>query len=123
VPRYLLLLRSDAVGAARMLDGLTTGFDEFPAQVARYNGTVEALYALAGRYDAAVVVDFAAPEGMVAFSLAATAEGQYVEALPAFRREELLEAEALARDAASSFGKDLAEAIEAKRDRGDPRSG
>jgi uncharacterized protein with GYD domain len=101
--RYLLLLRNNSVGAARMLDALTTGFDALPSQLEPYGGTVEQVYALTGRYDAAVLADFESPEGVLAFSLAATADGEYVEALPAFGRGELARAEEIARAAALAF--------------------
>jgi uncharacterized protein with GYD domain len=109
----LLLIRNDAVGAARMLQGLTAGWDEFGSTLAGYGGELVDLYALAGRYDAAVIADFADPAGVLAFALAATSQGQYVEALPVFDRESAGRAEESARAAAAGFAAETAKAVDA----------
>jgi uncharacterized protein with GYD domain len=105
--RYLLLIRSDAAGAARMLQALDSGYQELPSAVRRFGGTVERHYALAGRFDAALIVQFESPQGVLAYTLAAGAQGQTVEAIPAFAHEELAEVEDVALGASEAFLQDM----------------
>lgn len=108
---YLLLLKNHPSGAARMLDSLATGYDELPAAVARFGGTVNSVFALTGRYDAALLVDFSERTSLAAFVLTATAQGQSVEVLQALNRDEVGEAERVAREASEAFVQEVAAAI------------
>lgn len=86
-----------------MLDSLTVGESEFPAEIARFGGRTTGVFAVSGRYDAVVVADFDDEAASLAFALAATSEGQYVEALRVYDSAELQRAESIARQAADEF--------------------
>ncbi len=111
--RYVFLMRNDTGGAIQMLSSLVEGPQAFPAALERYGGRFIDVQAVMGRYDAILIAEFDDPAGALSYSLAATAEGQYVEALPAMSPDDLSRADAIARDAARRFSEELAQAIEA----------
>jgi uncharacterized protein with GYD domain len=113
--RYVILLRNEAMGADRMLRGLVSGRQEFPRALERFGGRLEDLHAVCGRYDAVAVVDFDDHAGALAFTLAATAQGQYAEALPVFSFEDLARASEVAQAATEDFAREVAERIETLR--------
>jgi uncharacterized protein with GYD domain len=117
--RYVVLLRNDAVGAGRMLHGLVSGHEEFPRSVARFNGQLVELLAVGGRYDAVAIIDFKDHASALAFTLAATAQGQYAEGLPVFSEADLRRASQVAESAGEVFARDVAETIEALADNAD----
>jgi uncharacterized protein with GYD domain len=91
-----------------MLETLTTGLQEYPRALERYGGKNIIVYAVVGRYDAAVIVDFDDYAAVLAFGLAATAQGQYVEALPVYSAEDVARAEEIARSAFTSLCDEVA---------------
>jgi uncharacterized protein with GYD domain len=110
--RYVLFLRTDAAGARTMLNGLSVGWDEFGSSLRRFGGELQELHAIAGRFDAIAIVKFGDPAGLLAFSLAATGQGQYVEASPVFDREDISRAETVAREAAEAYRSQAAAALD-----------
>lgn len=67
-----------------MLRSGSAGVDAQREVVGACGGEVESAYALSGgRFDAAVVVTFPSEEACLAFTLAASATGQYAEAMRA----------------------------------------
>lgn len=102
-----------------MLQGLSDGWDAFEASLDRFGGTLVTLYAVAGRYDAVAVVDFESAAGVLAFTLAATSQGQRVEPMLVFDRDETTKAEQIARTASARHAADLAQVVNAL---GDPEA-
>jgi uncharacterized protein with GYD domain len=111
--RFLLAISNDSIGAARMLQGLSDGWEAFEAGLDRFGGALVTLYAVAGRYDAIAVVDFESASGVLAFTLAATSQGQRVEPMLVFDRDEATKAEEIARTASARHADDLAQAVDA----------
>ena len=99
-----------------MLEGLSAGWEGFDGVLGRFGGSLVDLHAVAGRYDAVVVADFDDAAAALAFTLAATSQGQYVEALPVFGRDEVKRAEEIAEKAKTTFMSDAARAVDAARD-------
>lgn len=110
--RFLFMIRNDAAGASRMLGGLSSGWDDFDDALRRFGGVLVTLYAVAGRYDAVAIADFDDDAAVLAFTLAATSQGQYVEALPVFGRDQVARAEKIARGAATTFMGEMARAVD-----------
>jgi uncharacterized protein with GYD domain len=86
--RFVLLFRNDPLAASAMLAGGSAGADFVEKTIREFGGSVEGAVAVTGRWDA-VVSDFPSHEAVLAFSLSASASGQYVEVLPAVSREGL----------------------------------
>jgi uncharacterized protein with GYD domain len=105
--RYLLLARNSPVGAERMLAGLRAGLQDVPIALERFGGKFIDAYAVTGRYDAVVIADFEDSAAILAYSLLATAQGQYVEALEVFQDAELVRAEGILRHAQETYLSDV----------------
>jgi uncharacterized protein with GYD domain len=87
--RFVLLFRNDPLAASAMLAGGSAGADFVEKTIREFGGSVEGAVAVTGRWDAVVISDFPSHEAVLAFSLSASASGQYVEVLPAVSREGL----------------------------------
>jgi uncharacterized protein with GYD domain len=105
--RYLLLARNTPEGAERMLGGLRTGLQDFPRALERFGGKFVTAYAVTGRYDIAVIADFKDTAAILAYSLMASAQGQYVEALEVYGKAELGRAQRILRMAQRSYLSDM----------------
>jgi uncharacterized protein with GYD domain len=108
MPKYLILLRNDRVGAAQMLATGAAGASDQKHVVAAFNGNVERLFAVTGRFDAALIVDFPDELSCEAFCLAASAHGQYAEALRALEEQEMDGVRARHDDAMAKIGQGAA---------------
>ena len=109
--RFALLVVNDSRGAGTMLAGLSAGWDDFGTTLDRFGGRLVDLYAAIGTYDALVIADFDDPSAVLAYSLAARAEGQNVVSFPLLKDAEIAAAAAVADAAASRFEDELAEAV------------
>ena len=95
-----------------MLGGLVAGKEQFPLMLKRFGGEVIDVHAVSGRYDAVLIAEFPEKSAMLAYTLAATAQGQYAEALPVFEHDDLVRAEELMREAMNRFADDVAEQVD-----------
>jgi uncharacterized protein with GYD domain len=94
--KFVLLVRNYPAGARAMLGAGSQHMAFQDSVVGEFGGDVTQHLTVAGQYDAVVVCEFPSFEAAVAFCLAATADGQYVEALPALDASALQEASQLA---------------------------
>jgi uncharacterized protein with GYD domain len=111
--RFVLLFRNDPIAAGAMLAGGRAGAEFLEKTIGQFGGTVEDAIPVTGRYDAVVTCEFPSHEAMLAFSLSATSDGQYVEAMPAISRGELDTARSIAREVKSAQVRDAEQATPA----------
>jgi uncharacterized protein with GYD domain len=97
--RFVMLLRNDAAGAAGMMQSGSEGAAMQEALLRKLGGSDIQLFAVSGRYDVVVIVDFPDVRSALSFSLGATAGGQYVEVLHAYTPGDVDAARALAETA------------------------
>jgi uncharacterized protein with GYD domain len=83
MPCFALLIRNDQAGSSQMLMSGEEGAADQALALDCYDAHVRFQCGLLGHYDALIVADFPSQEAAAAFSLAVSAHGQYVEALPA----------------------------------------
>lgn len=98
-----MLFRNDPAAAGQMLSRLVAGQDEYAAGVERFGGVLEAAYPLGGRFDLAAVVGFPDEGSCLAYSLAASAGGQYAEVMRIYESTDLERAEAVNAEALRRF--------------------
>jgi uncharacterized protein with GYD domain len=89
MPTYVILLRNSERGALQMIGTGAAGAKEQGVAVEAYGGSVRCQYALSGRYDTLLVIDFPDEVSCFAFGQAATYGGQYAETMRAFTPEEV----------------------------------
>jgi uncharacterized protein with GYD domain len=89
MPTYVLLMRNSDRGAVQMLWTGSRGGDDQAKAIQSFGGSIVCHYPVIGRYDVVSVVEFADDASCLAFGLAATASGQYVEALRTYSHQEI----------------------------------
>jgi uncharacterized protein with GYD domain len=94
MPAYVLLMRNDAQGAARMLDAGQDGAAGQAKALDAYGATLIAQYGVMGIYDVVLIADFPDRATCYGFALDATAGGQYTDVLPALTPAEVGQAAA-----------------------------
>jgi uncharacterized protein with GYD domain len=87
MPTYILLLRNDSNGAARMLASGQFGAAEQAKAVEALNGRVLGQWAVTGRFDAVLAAELPDDADALAVAFGATQAGQYAELLTAFEPE------------------------------------
>lgn len=100
MPRYVLLMRNDAMGATLMLHAGADGAKTQREVLEVFGAKVECQCAVMGAYDAVIVADFPSAGACAAFAQDANRSGQYVEQLVALTKADLGEARERVRTAA-----------------------
>lgn len=114
MPTYVLLLRNNAEGAARMLASGAIGAAEQADAIEALGGRVLGQWAVTGRFDAVVVVDLPGNAEALTLVLGATAAGQYAELLHGLEPDVVQSASSLFTDVAAKLA-DAGEAPEPPR--------
>jgi uncharacterized protein with GYD domain len=108
---YVLLMRNNSYGAENMLQSGAVGATFQHKAVEDYGGRLLFQGALAGRFDAIVIAEFE-PEACLAFALAASAQGQYVEQIPVVAPDQVERAAELHFKAQAEMRERISEALD-----------
>ena len=103
MPTYVLLLRNNADGAARMLASGAIGAAEQADAIAALGGRMIGQWAVSGRFDEVLVVDLPGEAEAMTLVLGATAAGQYAELLHAHEPDVIQAASTLFTDTAAKL--------------------
>lgn len=100
--RFVLLFRNDPTAALSMIVGGQSSAEFLEQAVGQFKGSAEQIIPVVGRYDTVVVCDFPSHADLLAFTMAANASGQQIEALPAATLVELNSVRDLSQQVASA---------------------
>jgi uncharacterized protein with GYD domain len=101
----ILLIRNEPGAAAGMLASGSRGATSQRAALKAFGGRAIFQRAVLGRFDAVVAAEFPSEDALVAFGLAASSAGQYVETLVAISPKKLDAARDIAASAAEAQSK------------------